>query len=229
MTQVWVALDVHERPECERLLKAIWPHRHVKVGLELFMSQGPSYVVELVDRGYEVFLDLKLHDIPRTVANACYALSTTGVKMLTVHTAGGVDMLDQARQAAGSIELIGVTVLTSLDDGLIESLGVAASAHDWSRILARQAMNAGISGLVASGREVAMLHQLWPGARLVVPGIRLDGDPLDDQKRVVTPAQAKAEGATDLVIGRSITQHENPGARLEAVLLSLGGEEGMIK
>lgn len=219
--RLWVALDVPDEDGAERILTAIGPHRDVKVGMELFYRLGPDYVKNLADRGYRIFLDLKCHDIPRTVARAVEAVSVLGVEMLTIHAAGGFEMLNQARQAAGSLSLIAVTVLTSLDQAALEEVGILTTVDDLAESGARTAMRAGVAGLVCSAGELPLMRRVWPGSRLVVPGIRRPSDAAGDQRRVFTAADAARAGATDIVVGRPITQAQSPRAALEEFLQEL--------
>ena len=220
--RLWVALDVSGRQAADNILEAIWPHRDVKIGMELFYSLGPGYVAALAAQGYRIFLDLKCHDIPRTVARAVGAVSGLGAEMLTVHAAGGYDMLNQARQAAGTMAIIAVTALTSLDDQSLHDVGISSgTVGELVGASARVAQRAGVAGLVCAAGEVARLKREWPGARLVVPGIRLPGDDVGDQRRISTPAEAVRLGATDLVIGRAVVQASNPKAELKRVVAAL--------
>ncbi|MCY0878035.1 MAG: orotidine-5'-phosphate decarboxylase [Firmicutes bacterium] len=217
MPTVWVAVDEADERAVERVLLAIHPHRHIKVGLEVFCRLGPGYVRRLCEDGYDVFLDLKCHDIPRTVGRAVAAVRDLGAKMLTVHAAGGRAMLEAAQAEAGPMALVAVTVLTSLDEHLLREMGMGRSPREWALRLAELAQGAGLSGVVASGDEVAAIRATWPHARAVVPGIRLVGQAVHDQRRVVTPEVAVNRGATDLVVGRAITRADNPREALDLV------------
>lgn len=196
--------------------------RWCKVGLELYCAEGPSLVRELRRRGFSVFLDLKLHDIPNTVAAAVRSAAATGAAMLTVHAAGGPAMLEAAAGAAAGLshapQLLAVTVLTSMDQAQLEAIGVSASPADQVQRLAAVAAESGITGLVASAEEVAALRGRYPGATLVIPGIRPAGAAVGDQKRTATPAAALAAGASYLVVGRPITQAPDPAAAAKAIL-----------
>ncbi len=213
--RIWVALDVPSVSGAENVLTAIEPHRDVKIGMELFYRAGPGYVEELVKRGYSLFLDLKCHDIPRTVGRALAALRDLGVEMVTLHTQGGLEMLRQARQEAGSIQLLGVTALTSLSDTDLHDVGISGTIGEFVTASAQVAQRAGLAGVVCSGGEVAELSRLWPGARFLVPGIRLPDDQIGDQKRVFSPSAAQAAGATDIVVGRAVVGAENPARVLQ--------------
>ena len=210
MARVWVALDVASAAEAEHWMDVLSPHRHFKVGLELYSVAGPTVIRRWTGRGAEVFLDLKLHDIPRTVGRATARLAGLGVRLLTVHAAGGRAMLREAVGAAGSgLEIAAVTVLTSLDTNALQEIGVPDPAR-WAERLAEVAVDAGAPALVTSAWEAGSLHRRWPAVRLVVPGIRLTGDPAGDQARVATPTAARLAGATDLVVGRSVLAAPEP-------------------
>jgi orotidine-5'-phosphate decarboxylase len=224
--RLWVALDFSERSAVERLLAEIPEHRYVKVGLELYCALGPAYVEELAARGYHVFLDLKCHDIPRTVGRAVLSVRRLGAELLTVHAAGGLEMLQAACQSAGAMELVAVTVLTSLDQTALQEVGIGSTVAALSEAQARLAARAGLAGLVCSGQEASRLRHLWPHARLVVPGIRRAGDDRGDQRRVNTPQSALRAGATDLVVGRPVVEAEHPAAVLQSLLQQMDGWGG---
>lgn len=193
-----------------------------KVGLELFVAEGPSVVRELRRRDVSVFLDLKLHDIPNTVAGAVRSVAALGAEFLTVHAAGGPAMLEAAAEAAASVpnapQLLAVTVLTSMDQLQLATIGIGHSSEDQVLRLAETASAAGINGFVASAEEVSALRQRYPAATLVIPGIRPAGTDTADQKRIATPASALAAGASYLVVGRPITQAPDPAAATRAIL-----------
>jgi orotidine-5'-phosphate decarboxylase len=193
-----------------------------KIGLELYLSEGNSIVEAVRGLGHSVFLDLKLHDIPNTVAGAVRSTATSGAGMLTLHSAGGPAMLSAAREAAAAFpsppKLLAVTVLTSMDPAQLASTGVPASPGDQVMQLARMAYGTGIRGFVASPEEVAALRSAYLDATLVIPGIRPAGADSGDQKRVATPAAAIAAGADYLVVGRPITQAADPAAAAHAIL-----------
>jgi orotidine-5'-phosphate decarboxylase len=202
----------------------------VKVGKELFVSAGPAIVGQLQDRGFEVFLDLKFHDIPNTVAGACRAAARLGVWMLDVHASGGSAMMRAAREAVAAFPrpplLVGVTVLTSLSDAELGEVGFAGSAAANVGRLARLAAASGLDGVVCSAEEAAMLREaLGAGFVTVTPGIRLAGGATGDQARVVTPEDAVRLGAHYLVIGRPVTQAADPAATLKTIVRSLGSEK----
>jgi len=196
--------------------------RWAKVGLEMFTACGPDCVREVADFGYNVFLDLKLHDIPNTVARAVASVASLPIGMLTLHTSGGREMMQWAARAradhAPELLLLGVTVLTSTNaDGLRET-GVAASPAEQVLRLGSLAVEAGVSGLVCSPLEIAPLRGvLPPSVTLVTPGIRPSGTATDDQARILTPAQAAAAGANFLVVGRPIFNASDPVAAAKAI------------
>jgi orotidine-5'-phosphate decarboxylase len=204
----------------------------LKVGKELFVAAGPELVRALVTRGFRVFLDLKFHDIPHTVAQACAAATRLGVWMMNVHAAGGRPMLREAREAVARTAagegrarplLIGVTVLTSLDDAELAATGVSRTTHEQARLLAGVARDCGLDGVVCSALEAPALRAATgPDFKLVTPGIRRAGSAKDDQARVVTPEAAVANGADYLVVGRPITQAPDPVAALARMNASLG-------
>jgi orotidine-5'-phosphate decarboxylase len=204
----------------------------VKVGKELFVAAGPAVVERLQASGFEVFLDLKFHDIPNTVAGACRAAARLGVWMLNVHAGGGSALMRAAREAVEGFPkrplLIGVTVLTSLSDAELGEIGFAGSAADNVARLARLAAASGLDGVVCSAEEATMLRdKLGAGFVSVTPGIRLPGDAKGDQSRVVTPEDAVRRGAHYLVIGRPVTQSADPSATLQSITRSLGGGKAL--
>ena len=227
-TPVVVALDFPAAEPAFELVRRLSPTLcRLKVGKELFTRCGPALVEDLQRRGFEVFLDLKFHDIPNTVAAAVRAAAELGVWMVNVHASGGRRMMEAAADSLQSFatrpKLIGVTVLTSMSDEDLAELGCAESAQQRVMRLAALAADSGLDGVVCSAREAAMLRRsLGRDFCLVTPGIRLAGDAAGDQRRVLTPADAIAEGADYLVIGRSITGAEDPLAALERVHAELG-------
>lgn len=197
--------------------------RWFKVGLELYLSAGNSIVETLTRRGYSVFLDLKLHDIPNTVAGAVQSVAGLGAELLTVHAAGGPAMLDAAANAAASAKdgpaLLAVTVLTSMDQAQLSSIGVPDTPADQVLRLAKMATSCGIPGLVCSPEEVGKLrNSLDPKTILVTPGIRPAGAEIGDQKRIATPGSAISSGASYLVVGRPITQAADPAEAASLIL-----------
>ncbi len=202
-------------------------HCRVKVGKELFTAAGPAVVEALQRQGFEVFLDLKYHDIPNTVAGACRAAAELGVWMVNVHASGGRAMLEAAREAIDRSQarkplLIGVTVLTSLDDTALAEIGIGEGAQRHVERLAALVSGCGLDGVVCSAEEATLVARATRAGFLkVTPGIRLAGDAKGDQRRVVTPADAIRMGADYLVIGRSITHAADPVATLERIELEI--------
>lgn len=195
----------------------------LKVGKELFTRGGPQLVRSLVDGGHDVFLDLKFHDIPNTVAGACRAAADLGVWMVNVHAGGGPAMLAAAREALppGGPSLIAVTVLTSLDAAQLHAVGIDASPEAQVLRLATLTRDAGLDGVVCSAREAKLLREAFgPGFCLVTPGVRPAGGSHDDQQRVMTPRDAIRAGADYLVVGRPVTKSDDP----EGVLLTLASD-----
>lgn len=222
--EIIVALDVPSstglRPLLARLPDELsW----YKVGLELFCAEGPAALLPLRERGCNIFLDLKLHDIPRTVERAVRSASQFGVNLLTVHACGGRAMLEAAARAAqeagpGRPRLLAITVLTSMDARDLADVGVGRGLSDQVKALADLAIASGIDGLVCSPQEVGELRRrLGPAALLVTPGIRLPGGELGDQKRVATPGIAARDGASHLVIGRPILDAASPADAVRSI------------
>jgi orotidine-5'-phosphate decarboxylase len=227
-----VALDVPAAGAALKLVEQLAPvSGGFKVGSELFTVAGPDIVRRIRERGAMVFLDLKFHDIPNTVARSVTAAVRLDVQMLTVHASGGLEMLKAAEQAAQETAwrfghspplVLGVTVLTSLDAGALKEIGLDANVDYQVRRLATVATKAGLRGLVCSPLEVAKLRQAIPPAtQLVTPGVRTGAEKADDQKRTLTPREAVQAGANWLVIGRPIYAAENPRAAAEKILESL--------
>ncbi len=219
-----VALDAPDLETAARWAQAVTPHvAVVKVGLELFCRTGPS-IVETVrgGSGVELFLDLKLHDIPNTVAGAARGVARLKPRYLTVHASGGADMVRAAVEAAPEVTIAAVTVLTSLDDAVLRAVGLAGPALDAVRRLALLAVGAGAGALVCSPMEVAAVRaEVGPGIVLITPGVRPAGAGMQDQVRVATPQQALDDGADLLVIGRPITGAADPGAAAASIAASL--------
>jgi orotidine-5'-phosphate decarboxylase len=226
LTPIFVALDTPDLDRATALARAVRGEAGgVKLGLEFFAAQGPGGVRTITDLGLPVFLDLKLHDIPNTVAKAVEAIAPLKPAILTVHAAGGRAMLEAARAAApAGCKVVAVTVLTSLDQGDLAAIGVEGSPADQVTRLARLAHAAGLDGIVCSGAEVAVATAKWPGGFFVVPGVRPQGADSADQKRVVTPRQALDDGASVLVIGRPITGAADPAAAIREIAQSLSKE-----
>jgi orotidine-5'-phosphate decarboxylase len=226
--KIIVALDFPDAESTLRLLNQLDPGLcRVKVGKELFTRCGPDLVRRIHGAGFEVFLDLKFHDIPNTVAGAVRAGVDMGVWMLNVHAAGGRAMMDEARKALGgsSTLLTAVTVLTSLSGKELEEVGVEGYPEQQVLRLARLASDCGLHGVVCSAQEIELLrNHLAPSFVLVTPGIRPAGDNAGDQKRIETPLRALEKGSDYLVIGRPITQALDPGARLREILAEIQGK-----
>ncbi|MBO2675208.1 orotidine-5'-phosphate decarboxylase [Shewanella algae] len=227
-TPIVVALDFDNKFKALQLIDKLDPSMcRLKVGKEMFTLFGPQLVKEIHDRGFDLFLDLKFHDIPNTVAKAVTAAAEMGVWMVNVHASGGLAMMEAARRALlpygdNAPLLIAVTVLTSMSDDELKLIGVEGSAEDQVRRLARLTQKAGLDGVVCSARESSMLKaELGADFKLVTPGIRPAGSDAGDQKRIMTPAEAMAAGSDYLVIGRPITQAVDPLATLQAIHQSL--------
>jgi orotidine-5'-phosphate decarboxylase len=212
MSPIFVAADtrdVHRAAAIARQVSGI--AGGMKLGLEFFCANGHEGVLRIAEHGMPIFLDLKLHDIPNTVGKAVEAIAPLAPAVLTVHAAGGRAMLEAAKAAAPrATKIVAVTVLTSLDAADLGEIGIAGSPADQVRRLADLAQASGIDGIVCSGAEVAAVSRNWPKGFFVVPGVRPTGADVADQKRVVTPAQALADGASILVIGRPITEAVDP-------------------
>ena len=227
MSRLIVALDFPEAESALVLAKRISPDQcKLKVGKELFTAAGPSLVENLVDRGFQVFLDLKFHDIPTTVARACIAAAKLGVWMINVHALGGGTMIAAARDALGALAnrplLIAVTILTSMDEDDLREIGITESPGEAASRLAGLARNNGADGVVCSAHEAASIRAQFGEAFLrVTPGIRLAENDTDDQKRIMTPSLAVQNGASYLVIGRPVTRADDPAAVLRRIEIDL--------
>lgn len=227
-TPIIVALDFPSQDAALALAQRLDPRLcRVKVGKELFTRCGPAVVEALRSRGFEVFLDLKFHDIPNTTAMAVKAAAELGVWMVNVHCSGGLRMMAACREtldkAAGPAPLlIGVTVLTSMEQADLADLGLDIAPQEQVLRLAGLAARAGLDGLVCSAQEAQPLKAQYPQLQLVTPGIRPAGSAQDDQRRILTPAQAMAAGSDYLVIGRPIAQAADPAQALAAVVAELG-------
>jgi orotidine-5'-phosphate decarboxylase len=220
---IYVAIDT---PDLERAkLIAIKVKGHVggiKLGLEFFSANGRAGIREMAALDMPIFLDLKLHDIPNTVAKAVQALRPLKPAILTIHAAGGLAMMEDAKAAAPEgTKVVAVTVLTSLDGDDLRSIGLNGDAHEQVERLTLLAKEAGLDGVVCSGNEVRAAKKLWPRGFFVVPGVRPAEGPVGDQKRVVTPRQALDSGASIIVVGRPITQAEHPGEAARAIEATL--------
>lgn len=225
MSPIFVAIDtpdVHRAAALVRDFDGV--ACGVKLGLEFFCANGAEGVLRVSEHGRPIFLDLKLHDIPNTVGKAVRALAHLQPAVLTVHAAGGQAMMAAAKAAApAGTKVVAVTVLTSLDQDDLASIGVRASPARQVERLTELARAAGIDGIVCSGEEVNAARAIWPEGFFVVPGVRPQGADVADQKRVVTPAQAMADGASILVIGRPITEAAQPGKAIREIADSLEG------
>jgi orotidine-5'-phosphate decarboxylase len=230
--RVIVALDFPDAAAALALADRLAPDQcKLKVGKELFVSTGPQLVSQLVDRGFQVFLDLKFHDIPNTVAQACLAAARLGVWMINVHASGGAKMMLAAREAVGKVayppRLIAVTVLTSMNAEDLRQIGLQAEPAAQVARLALLAKEAGMEGVVCSAQEASQLRRdLGPDFLLVTPGIRPAGSDIGDQSRILTPAKAMAAGADYLVVGRPITQAADPVAALQSINVEILNFQG---
>jgi orotidine-5'-phosphate decarboxylase len=220
---VYLALDLPQLDAAKALAEKVKAHvGGFKLGLEFFCAHGHHGVHEIAHLGLPIFLDLKLHDIPNTVAGAMQAIHVLEPAIVTVHASGGRAMMEDAKAAAGSgTKVVAVTMLTSLDERDLQQTGVSGSAHDQVVRLAALAHAAGLDGIVCSGEEVAAVHRQWKDGFFVVPGLRPAGNAVGDQKRVVTPRQARDDGASVLVIGRPISRAEEPIAAARAIEATL--------
>jgi orotidine-5'-phosphate decarboxylase len=226
-----LALDVPTRADAAPLLRSLRGSlRWVKIGLQMFTACGPDCVREAAGHGFQVFLDLKLHDIPHTVAKAVESLAPLPIGMLTLHTSGGREMMAAARaaqqQTKPDLLLLGVTVLTSMDAAALAETGVPGAPDAQVARLARLATDAGLRGLVCSPLEVPLLRtQLSADVQLITPGIRLTGEGgSDDQKRTLTPVEAARVGANYIVVGRPILQARDPAHAARSILEELAAK-----
>lgn len=219
---VYLALDVPQLDAAKALAERVKAHvGGFKLGLEFFCAHGHHGVHEIAHVGLPIFLDLKFHDIPNTVAGAMQAIHVLEPAVVTVHTSGGRAMMEDAKAAAANgTKVVGVTLLTSLDERDLRRTGVDGSAHDQVMRLAELAQSAGLDGIVCSGHEIAAVHRQWKDGFFVVPGLRLNGNH-GDQKRVVTPRQARDDGASVLVVGRPISRADDPIAAARAIEATL--------
>jgi len=223
-----LALDVPTREAAAPILRQLRGNlRWVKIGLQMFTAYGPDYVREIAGLGFNIFLDLKLHDIPNTVAKAVESLAPLPIQMLTLHTAGGAEMMRAAKEAQqkhnSKLLLLGVTVLTSMDSAGLKEIGVSSSPAEQVARLGELAAGAGLRGLVCSPLEVTLLRKKLPAdIQLVTPGIRPANEQGgDDQKRVMTPADAARAGSSFIVVGRPILKASDPAAAARAILAEL--------
>jgi len=233
--RVIVALDFANGVQALELAERLDPALcRLKVGKELFVRAGPALVEKLASLGFKVFLDLKFHDIPNTVAQACRAAADLGVWMVNVHASGGLKMMQAARkavdQSANPPKLIAVTVLTSMNGDDLRQIGLEVEPPVQVERLARLANEAGMDGVVCSAQEATLLRQaIGPDFLLVTPGIRPAGSELGDQSRVLTPSRAIAAGADYLVVGRPITQADDPVTTLQEINAEIASTIGSRK
>lgn len=229
--RIIVALDCNREEAMELADKLRGRAKWVKIGMTLYYACGPSIVAAFKQRGFKVFLDLKLHDIPFQIRGAAHSAALTGADMLTMHTLGGEAMLvsgqegvnEAAREKGGDAAVtLGITVLTSMDENALKQIGIDRAPADQVALLADVAQSSGISGVVASPQEASMLREkLGPRAYIVTPGVRPAGADAGDQSRIATPAMAFANGASHIVIGRPITKAEDPAAAFDAIVASI--------
>jgi orotidine-5'-phosphate decarboxylase len=220
---VYLALDVPQLEPAKALVEKVKAHiGGVKLGLEFFCAHGAHGVHEIAHCGLPIFLDLKFHDIPNTVAAAMQAIHVYEPAIVTVHASGGRAMMEDAKAAAANgTKVVAVTMLTSLDANDLTNTGVYGSAETQVMRLAELAHAAGLDGIVCSGQEVGAVRKVWRDGYFVVPGLRPNGNGTGDQKRVVTPRQARDNGASVLVIGRPISRAEDPAAAARAIEATL--------
>ena len=221
--RVFVALDVANAEEAREMVRRLeGAATSFKIGLQLFCNAGPGFVEELAGRGLRIFLDLKFHDIPNTVAGAVRSVASLGAAMINLHCSGGMAMMRAAREALppeSGAALLGVTVLTSLDDDDLRNLGVAHTSGGQVLLLARMAQDAGLDGVICSPREIETIRsEVGDDFLLVTPGIRPAWAAAGDQKRITTPRDAIAAGASALVIGRPVTGAPEPAEAMAKVL-----------
>lgn len=220
---IYLALDVPQLAAAEALARKVKDHvGGLKLGLEFFCAHGHHGLHEIAKIGLPIFLDLKLHDIPNTVAAAMQAIHVLEPAIVTIHASGGRAMMEDAKAAAGEhTKVVGVTLLTSLDESDMAATGIGGSANDQVMRLADLAHSAGLDGIVCSGHEVGAVHRQWKDGFFVVPGLRPAGGAMGDQKRAVTPREARDNGASVLVIGRPISRAEDPVAAARAIEATL--------
>lgn len=220
---IYLALDLPRLESAEALARKVAGHiGGLKLGMEFFYAHGHHGVHEIAKIGLPIFLDLKLHDIPNTVAAAMQSIHVLEPAIVTVHASGGRAMMEDAKAAAGErCKVVAVTLLTSLDEADMAATGVGGSAHDQVLRLADLAHSAGLDGIVCSGQEVGAVHSQWKDGFFVVPGLRPAEGKAGDQKRTVTPRAARDAGASVLVIGRPIARAENPVAAARAIEATL--------
>lgn len=227
--RILLVLDVDSREKALHLVQSVQSLTGMfKVGLQLYMAAGPAIVREIVEMGSKVFLDLKLHDIPNTVRNAAVEAAKLGASMITVHTSGGRGMMEavanEVRDKFGANKpiVVGVTVLTSLDEAGLREVGFASSMDEQVVKLAQLSESCGLDGVVCSPREIRLVRNVVrPSFKIVTPGIRMPGQSADDQQRTATPQEAIAAGADYIVVGRSVTEDRDPRGALERLIQSI--------
>lgn len=223
MSQLIIALDFPTSYQALEFVKPLSPKQcKLKVGLELFVSAGPDFIKQLTDQGFDIFLDLKFHDIPNTAGSACSAAAKLGVWMMNVHASGGTTMMKTAKAAIddqnSSTKLIAVTVLTSMNNQELASMNIKQSASEQVSALASLTKGAGLDGIVCSAQEAEMLRKDYGKEFLLVtPGIRPAGSATNDQSRIMTPGKAIQAGSSYIVVGRPITQSDNPIGVIEHI------------
>lgn len=222
-SRIFVAIDTPDLDRARTIASQVRKHvGGIKLGLEFFSANGRHGIKEMAELDLPIFLDLKFHDIPNTVGKAIQALRALEPAILTVHAAGGLAMMEDAKAAApAGTKVVAVTVLTSLDNEDLDSVGVGDDPHTQVQRLTLLARKAGLDGVVCSGSEVAAAHKIWPNGFFVVPGVRPVGGNSGDQKRIITPRAALDAGASILVIGRPITQAEDPDQAARAIEATL--------
>ena len=220
---IFLALDLPRLEAADALARKVSGHiGGLKLGLEFFCAHVHHGVHEIAKIGLPIFLDLKLHDIPNTVAAAMQAIHVLEPAIVTVHASGGRAMMEDAKAAAGeNTKVVGVTVLTSFDDNDLRPIGINDSPHEQALRLAELAQASGLDGIVCSGHEVGAIHKQWKDGFFVVPGLRLPNGKKGDQKRIVTPREARDDGASILVVGRPIRNAEDPAAAARAIEATL--------
>ena len=225
--QLILALDLETREEALAMLDQLGGSlKWVKIGLQLFTAYGPDFVREVADKGYRIFLDLKLHDIPNTVAKAVQSIAALPVQLLTLHASGGAEMLEWANKSraehAPDLKLLAVTVLTSMNQEQLHSLNIRMTPEAQVMHLAKISLDAGVQGLVCSSLDLSPLRASFGSEPLIVtPGIRPAGSSADEQKRIMTPAAAATAGSSHIVVGRPILKAEDPAQAARAIQAEL--------
>jgi len=221
MTELIVALDTYRETQAKEWVEQLDQVEFFKVGMELFTAAGPAMVSWLKDQGKRIFLDLKFHDIPNTAGRAVATASRLGVDLCTIHAAGGTEMLQACREQCGDMRLLAVTVLTSLAQEQLKSIGITLPVPVQVRSLAELAQGAGIHGIICAPTDLEPLSDIPRDFLRVTPGIRPAGSAAGDQKRIMTPRRAAQAGASHIVVGRPITQAANPADAAEKIIAEL--------